>query len=193
MFKRFIAIVIVLVLFTTTLTPIANAKQIENRGQKLSQELTKTEEKEAQQLADELEYIFEEASIKDENGNLIGFQEDKLVERFGESEDLKEFMELSKVLTQEPNNILTQEPNNNGITLLSRQDDVNTCFNKKVKNEYKSVVSGAIIDEIWVAVITGAYLTAAKKLVKLGIKGTAVGIGVTLMNMLYSCTKNPYQ
>lgn len=184
MLKRFIAIVIVVALFTTTFTPIASAKQIENERQKLSQELTKTEEKEAQKLADDLEYIFEETSIKDENGNLIGFQEDKLVERFGETEDLKEFMEISRVFTQ--------EPNNNGIAVLSRQDDVNNCFNKKVKKEYKSIVTGAIIDEIWVAVITGAFVTAGKKLIKLGVKGSAVGIAATLMGMLYSCTKDPY-
>lgn len=186
LFKKFIAIALVGAFFTTTFTPFANANQIaEGYDGKVSQELTREEEVEAQRMAEDLEFIFEEASVKDEDGNLIGFQEDMLVEKFGETEEITELMEIAEVLAPE-------QDSNNGIQLFSRHDDVNKCVNKKVAKEYKSLVSGAVWDEIWGAILAGAYLEGAKKLVKAGVKGSAVTIGVTLMKIAYNCADDPY-
>lgn len=186
-FKKFITIALVGAFFTTTFTPLANANQVaEGYDGKVSQELTREGEVEAQKIAGDLEFIFEEASIKDEDGNLIGFQEDMLVGKFGETEEITELMEIAEVIAPK------QASNNGGIQLFSRHDDVNNCVNKKVAKEYKSLVTGAIFDEVWGAILAGAYLTGAKKLVKAGVKGSALTIAVTLTKIAYNCADDPY-
>ncbi|MEW5593242.1 hypothetical protein ABGT24_06750 [Peribacillus frigoritolerans] len=172
--KRFILFALVFALFTTTFTPLASAKQIDINGQNVSQT---SEEDQIKQLAEDLEFLFEEAGIRDSEGNLIGFDNDILEKKFGERPELKEFLESSAEL----------EP----VYYLARSNDaVNTCFNKRVKKEYGAIISGAIIGQIITMALNGEYLQAAKKAVGAGVKGSVYGTMATMMGYLYTCVKN---
>lgn len=187
MIKKFIAVALVGAYFTTAFTPLANAKIIaQSYEEELSQELTKEEEDKAQKLAEELEFIFEEGSVKDEYGNLIGFKEDILIERFGDTDEIKELMEISEVLTP-------AQESNTGIQLMNRHDDANKCVNKKVAKEFKDLVSGSLLNEAVGAIISGSYLLGAKKLIKLGAKGSALSIAGSLIIIAAKCANNPYK
>ncbi|TFH62636.1 hypothetical protein [Peribacillus frigoritolerans] len=175
--KRFILFALVFALFTTTFTPLASAKQIGINGQNVSQT---SEEDQIRQLAKDFEFIFEEAAIKNSEGELVGFDEGKMEERFGSGGELDEFMETSQVLAPEENNA--------GISVMSsRNDEVNACFNKKVKNGYMGIVTGAVLGEIWNLLMDGKYLEGAKKAAKAGVKGSVQGIMGTLMIYLFNC------
>lgn len=172
--KKIVSLALVFALFTATFTPLASAKQIAINGQNVSQT---SEEDQIKQLAEDLEFIFEEAGIRDSKGILIGFDNDILEKKFGERPDLEEFLNASVEL--ETAKFSTQ----------SKKDAINSCFNKRVKKEYGDIISGAVIGQVISMALDGSFWKAAKLAIKSGVKGSVYGAMATMMQYLYTCVK----
>lgn len=96
-----------LVLFTTSFSGFASAKV------KTDQESKKVEE-----LAKHLEFIFEEAALKDDNGNVIGFDANKIEEKFGPIPEIEKLKTIS---------------NPDEVTIKPMNAAVDRCVEKRLK------------------------------------------------------------
>lgn len=64
---------------------------------------------------------------------------------------------------------------------------IRKCVDKKVKNNWKSLVGAALISQAINDIVKKKYTAGAKKLIKAGAKGSAVGIAGTLATFYISC------
>jgi len=150
-----------LVLFTTSFSGFASAKV------KTDQESKKVEE-----LAKHLEFIFEEAALKDDNGNVIGFDANKIEEKFGPIPEIEKLKTIS---------------NPDEVTIKPMNAAVDRCVEKKIKSEYGDIITGAAIGAIVDYISERNYKMAAKKAIALGLRGSVVGIAIDLSILLGKC------
>lgn len=134
-------------------------------------------------MAEQLEFFFEEVATIDENGNIIGLDIDKAEERFGNSPDL----ELLKEEIEEQEDTMYPMINPDGPN--GEAIPMRNCLNTKVKNEWKSYITGAVATNILDAIMSKNYKKGAKLLIKHGVRGSIPGIVVTLGQHWYACYK----
>lgn len=128
-------------------------------------------------------FFFEEVVTMDKNGNITGIDTDKAEEKFGYSRELellKEDIEKQEY-TMQP---MINPDGPNGEALKMRN-----CLNKKIKNEWKSYITGAVATNILDAIISKNYKKGAKLLIKHGVRGSIPGIVVTLGQHWLACNK----
>ncbi|WP_339240137.1 hypothetical protein NST06_14345 [Bacillus sp. FSL P4-0322] len=157
-FKKTTFIMIALFLgFSVIASPIAAAKSNSN-------------EESVNLLAKDLKFLMETASIYEQNNQLVGFNFEKLRERFG---DTKEFT------------ILENEIKQSGIQLekssdLKTQDAKGTwgdCMIDSLKDHFGvAMIEVALTGGLWSYLEKKAYKEAAKLLLKIGIGGNVIGL-----------------
>lgn len=155
--KKIFLMTFIFSLFVSSFSPIAKAEEID--------------EKEVDELAEQLKFIYEEATIKDRNGNIINLDIKMIEEKYGSSPELDEL--------KSENKITLINKNNPSITPMNAKLD--RCIEKKIKNGLGDVLSLAAITTVIEYIKDGEYTLAAKKLIKLGVKGNAVGITAQLI------------
>lgn len=175
MFKKSFMLMIVFTLVMLQFSGIASATQA-------NVSLT-DEEKEIEELAEKLEFMFEEAIISDgEGGVTLDF--DKIEEKYGSSQDLEALK-----IEVESTDITCEVDEGDLVTTAAAKgsDAVNKCMNDKIKNNWKDFIGVAAFATAIDYAISGDYTSAAKKLVKAGVRGNVVSIAGTLAWYFSSC------
>ena len=156
------------VLFLTSFSSIANAMEANDE---------QVNDEQVAELAEKLEFIFEKATIKDKQGNVIDLDVDMIEEKFGVSPETEQLREQI---------IAFKTPTTDSISTFSAS--VDRCVENKIITGYGDLISGAIIGAIIDDIASENYLSAAKRLLKMGVRGTPIGIAGSLAGMLLTCT-----
>ncbi|KAB2335099.1 hypothetical protein [Bacillus mesophilum] len=139
-------------------------------------------EEDVEELANVLKVVYEEAVIKDEYGNTVGIDVEKLREEFG---DIEEFAGLEDEIIAS-----CQTKDSNIIQPMHHteyHDNMNKCVNEGIVDNFGPLVTGAALAGIVDAILDKQYTTAAKKIISAGFRGSVVGTGVTLATMFIGC------
>lgn len=165
-------------------------------------------EAEVTDLAEKLEFIYEEATIKDEEGRPISIDVDKVEAKYGPSSELSAIREMqearetsqnlnkdNEITTGEPFDIgLPFNPINNEKDFKNLEDPitvqteaVDNCIQDKIVDEWNATFSIAGWTTFFTWIYDGQYDKAAKKLLRVGVKGNLAGIGATIMYFYTSC------
>lgn len=191
-FRSVLSLAIAFTLFITCFSGVASANQVE--------EFT---EKEVDKLAEQLEFIYEEAVTKDENGNIIGVNIEKIEEEFGESEELEQ---LESTMQADSNNLSVSEtglitdvqsglaPSASFSVAAARKiqpypppDAFDRCITNKIVKGYGEFFTTNTITTIINYMKKGNYRSAAHKLLSVGIKGNIAGTIATLIYYFGKC------
>ena len=140
-------------------------------------------EEEVEQLAEDLEFLFEEAAIKDEHGLVIGYDFDLLEERFGSSADI----ELLKGIVNGTADCNCEVEEEQEPVFAPMDAGVDRCIEKKLKKNYGEFIKVSTYTTLVGYITSGKYKSAAKKLLDIGVKGNAVSLVGTLSYYLASC------
>lgn len=124
-----------------------------------------SEQQKVDKVAAMLKFIYEEASTKDKNGNIIDMDVNKISEKYGDTQELKQ---LKKEI------MVDQKP---------------TSYRSFNSGKFKSCITSAVADQFGVGVVTAimeggfyaymkkkAYKEAAKLLLKFAIGSNLVGL-----------------
>jgi len=171
--KNLSVLAMTFVLFFASFSSLASAEQID-------------ENKEVIELAKTLEFIFEEAAIKDELGNVIDLHIDMIEEEFGTSPELDLLIEQRDAFINQSKQIQS----NRLVAYAAADrggDAVDRCIDEKVRTGFADLVSGAFIGAVIDDIFSKNYLSAAQRLIKMGVRGTPIGIAGSLSGMLFSC------
>ncbi|WML31733.1 hypothetical protein RCG24_07735 [Neobacillus sp. OS1-32] len=169
--KTILLITFVLTLFGSSFSTIARAEEI-----------SRAEENQIQEMAEQLEFIFEDAAIKDSNGNLLTLDFKMIEDNFGSSPELEQ---LKQDMSLMQSRLI---PTKGDKSIISPMDiKVDRCIEKKIKNGIGEILSVNAIASIVTYIVDGQYKLAAKKLIKLGVKGNAIAIGAQLSYYLIKC------
>ncbi|SET49603.1 hypothetical protein SAMN05421676_105100 [Salinibacillus kushneri] len=172
--KRILVTTLTITLLAIPFSNFATAAKVQNQNNQVVEDLAK-----------ELEFIFEKAATRDKDGNIIDINVEKLENKYGPSQQLEELKELKKGLkTETEEQLKSQSPI---ASVSSGQDPVDRCIQRKIENGFADLVTGAFIGAIVDDIRNKDYIGGAKKLIKNGVKGSPVGIGVTLTSYLFTC------
>ncbi|RIN54958.1 hypothetical protein BU033_12805 [Staphylococcus simulans] len=142
------------------------------------------EEKEIEKVTQELEYYFGDSEVKDEEGNIVSYDYQKLKTKFTEEQQ----QELDKI---------EEEKRNTAGTAFRACPTQEACQN--VTDNTECVINSlnifdtlgpAALAEIVQAIQAGQYGVAGTKLVKMGVKGGAYGIAGSLAWAVGKCMAN---
>ncbi|MFG6115708.1 hypothetical protein ACGTN9_10995 [Halobacillus sp. MO56] len=153
------------------------------------------------ELAEKLEFMFEEATIKSKSGKPIQMDFKKIEEKFGKSPELNklkhEINTMNKPAKRQNEvpgkaeappflecNI--EEPQTFGIQSHT-YDPVDRCIEQKIRNNWTDFIGIAALTMAIDYITQGKYLSAAKKLVNAGVRGNAIAIAATLSWYLSYC------
>lgn len=127
-----------------------------------------------------MEFIFEEAVIRDKQGNVIDLDVNMIEEeKFGaspETELLKEQITATKNPSSTPGS----------ITIFSAS--VDRCVENKTITGYGDLITGAISGAVIDDLYDKNYMSVAQRLMKMELRGTPIGIAGSLAGMLFTCT-----
>jgi hypothetical protein len=194
----------VMALIVTSFTGIGFAKEHFKNQDKEIGKLTKQQEKEIEKLAKELEFIWGQASIKDELGNIVDFDLEMIQNEFGNNYDLtmlKELTDENDFIIENPRNkdinkissfVIFEPKSSLAITKSLANDNINNCVNEAIYNEYKVYFSSAGIATIVQALFDGNFKFVASKIIKLGVKTNAVGLVAWLAYVRIICQDGKY-
>ncbi|MFN2747258.1 hypothetical protein ACINLE_18930 [Bacillus sp. z60-18] len=155
--KILISFLAFLLIFSVVGSPVSSAKSNSN-------------DQEIESLAEDLEFLMEEASIYDSNNKLVGFNFDKLTERFGEIEELQILEKEIKEGTCEPKE--TSE-----FQVLAAKGTWGDCMIDALKDHFGvALIEVALTGGLWTYLEQKAYKEAAKLLLKIGIGGNVIGL-----------------
>lgn len=152
------------------------------------EEYTDTEK----ELADELEFMFEEAIIQDSQGNPIGLNVEKIEARYGEVpvelQELQNEINKFKQLESQKSNEFTIMINPSGPPEFGgKPDRIRACMSKSVKNEWDVLISGSALGTFYGYIKGKNFIQAAKLMGKYGVKGTTLGIAGSLSAQYFKC------
>lgn len=167
---KLLSLVSVFTLIVSFMTPsIAGAQQAINQEKKITE------------LAEALEFIAEEGTIYDQNGQIAGFDLVKFEKEYGyipeEIEIMNSNLEGLNNLNNKPDNIIT--PMNS--------DNVNQCVRDEIASSYGVIISGEIVGTIIEAWRASNYTKVASEIIKAGAKGSVFGIAATVYGTLFYC------
>lgn len=147
----------------------------------------KTKEDEVNKLAKELEVIFEQASVY-QGETLVGFDKQTIIDKIegdNKQEIIHEFE--SKDLFVDKNNInngaIMSKVSKKASVVQKRRNYYNKCIGNKLNGSYGPTAATAVFSYIY----NKQYKMAAKKLIKLGIKGSVPGLIGNLAYIQISC------
>lgn len=165
-------------------------------------ELTPEEEKKVDELAKDLEFISEETAIRDEDGDIIGFDQETLEKEYKDNPEYEAIKnELENVVLVECDDEYIDEDidEGGGFSTLAKSKKENpkwraasnSCIKSQLKANYGLWAFTGLATGVIDAMNRGAYKTAATKMVKsaikLGIKANAVGIAINLLYIVGHC------
>lgn len=149
------------------------------------------EEKKAVELAEKLEFIFEEAAVKNSSGEIVDVDIEKIEEKYGKNQDLEA---IKSTLQQNESLTPTKNKNVSKTDKLSRASSsvilpyaTNKCFREEMTAYANGFIPSTVIGTIYGHLYDGEYLSAARKLLKSGAKGSLVGVAGQLTTVLYKC------
>ena len=158
-------------------------------------------DEDVEELANVLEAIFEESVVYSDDGNFFGLDQDVLNDKVLNTEYaeiIDEFEEqdliVDKSLTVIPNNreklIIDKNFDEDVFTInVKRKENPkwtaarDKCFYAKMKDAY----GPAAFTAIYTYLKNKDWTNAAKRLLKLGVKGSVPGLAATLMWSIASC------
>lgn len=168
--KSIIFLSILFLLSVGIVTPVAQA-----------QVMTK-ENEQVEQLADDLEFLMEEAAIYDSHGNLINFDFEKLEAKFGL---LPEFELLEEEINTSLNSYNSASYE---VMAMAKNHSWKSCMWDALKDHFGvTMVNLAINGGLWKYVEKKAYKEAARLLIKIGIGGNVVGLSAILIYYSAKC------
>lgn len=145
---------IMTIIFTLLLVPISFTHTVEATYEPSQQEID--------QLAKELEFMFEEAAYKNSNGDFVDFNFKLLKEKYGSDDQV--ILELEELV--KPNSSVIQ----------ARTAAVDRCIERKIKAAYKEYFSITAMVTIVNYIKEKNYKSAAERILKVGVRGNIVGI-----------------
>lgn len=171
--KKGLVSIMVLILVLSTFSSYASAQVV--------QESYEPTEEEINELAQQLEDLYTNGLIFDDNGLVIGYDFVYLEETFG--------------LTKEeliPTSSIDEGLINCGFfstfaSAVPNKDKINQCINNKIKENFGEVFSVATISSILGLIWDGLFAEAAAKILKFVAKGNAVSIAGQLLYWHGSC------
>lgn len=174
-FFKAITSFLVLTLVMSALSPTIMAQ---------SNTMPEADEKEVQELAEALEFVFEQAMLKDEFGETVGVDFEKIEEKYGSNAELTN---LVNAIEEEKNAEATNETGE--ITITPYTAAVDACIERKVKDYFtaEDFIPTSIISTVIALIGEKNYTGAAMKLIKAGFKGNAAAIGATLASFFFTC------
>jgi hypothetical protein len=184
-FKSILVVLLIFTLFTTGFSSVAGAKGI-----------SKKEAKQIELLADQLEFIFEDAAIKDNNGEIISFDIEMIEQKFGTSPELEELkVQIKKSEELKQKEIMFETSSKDTMMpmmpmMMAASSDssaVDRCIEAKIKASYKEILSVGAFGTFYSYLWAGEYKLAASKLIKIGVKGSVYGIATELAYYFLTC------
>lgn len=174
-FKNGFVMVLAFTLFITTFTGFAKAQEIE-----------KSEEELIDEMAAYLEHITEDAIIFDKLGNPIGIDIDLIEGNYGINQELRDFKR--EILAD--GGLVAKRPGVGTGPVVTPMGDpkIDACINKKIKTAYKEYLSVAAISTVFTYIFQKNYKAAAKKIIKMGVRGNLVSIAAQLAYYSFYCT-----
>ncbi|MED1865836.1 hypothetical protein P4V41_20505 [Fictibacillus nanhaiensis] len=167
---KFLKIILVMsltmTLFVSTSAGLASASTI----------TIEEEQVQVEDLAEKLEYLFEEAALTDISGNVIGFDFEKVEEKYGTSPELEQ---LKLEMTAKPQVVDKNGPQKSAA--------VDRCINKKIKNNIGEFLTLQFISTVVTYIVEKKYEKAAKKLIAAGVRGNAISLAVQLGYYYTTC------
>ncbi|MFJ8519002.1 hypothetical protein [Lysinibacillus xylanilyticus] len=156
---------IMTIIFTLLLAPISFTHPVEAAYEPSQQEID--------QLAQELEFMFEEAAYKNSNGDFVDFNFELLKEKYGSDDQV--ILELEELV--KPNSSVIQ----------ARTAAVDRCIERKIKAAYKEYFSVTAMVTIVNYIKEKNYKSASERILKAGVRGNIVGIMAQITYWLVTC------
>ncbi|AWG44735.1 hypothetical protein [Priestia filamentosa] len=149
--------------------------------------MSKSEENEqVDELAEDLEFLMEEAAIYDSENNVVGFHFDKLEDRFGEVEELK--MLQQEIESSSCELVETTTTETNSVQPLAAKKTWKGCMIDSLKDHFGvAIIEVAMTGGLWAYLEQKAYKEAAKLLIKIGVGGNVIGLAAFLTYYSAKC------
>lgn len=129
---------------------------------------------EVEELADALEYMVDEVANRDQTGDLISIDIDKIESMFADNPEMQKVFAEARL-----------ECENDDMQLQGPALD--NCLMKKIQNGWKDAIGIGAIATAIDYMTQGKYIPAAKKLITAGIRGNAITVAATLTYWLGAC------
>ncbi|MCE7792744.1 hypothetical protein K8O68_09985 [Salipaludibacillus sp. CUR1] len=174
-FLKILAVGLVMVFIFNTIAPLG---------------VSAKEHSDAKEVAEQLEFIFEEAAIKDVNGKIIGLDIDMIEEKYGTSTELDQLkQEMNAIGMNQDRQLIEQSQQENLIMpnmLIIDFDEA--CM----RSEFNSFIADYSINfafsTFYQYMLDKEYYKAAKRLIKAGVKGSPWAIAASLTQMAWKCS-----
>ncbi|CAM4197713.1 MULTISPECIES: hypothetical protein [Bacillus] len=165
--RNIVSMALVLALFTTSFAGISKAQEINSEEEKLVQE-----------VAAQLKFVVEEAAIKDKHGRVVDIDIDMIENKYGKTEELEQLrQEIQRVNT----------PPGYEDPFKQETEAVDNCIERKLIANYKEFLSVGFIGSIIANITNKEYELAARKMIRLGVKGNLIGLAGQLAWYLGTC------
>lgn len=132
---------------------------------------TEFDEQQVQELAEALEFVFEQAIVVNEFGQTVGLDFEKIEGKYGISPYLAK---VEKAIEESKNEVVT----------TTRTAAVDRCLNNYFTAE--DFLPTTVINSI-ALILEKNYTSAALKIIKAGVKGNVAGITVSLVPFFFTC------
>ncbi|APC46847.1 hypothetical protein [Virgibacillus halodenitrificans] len=138
------------------------------------------------ELAEELEFMFDEAMVKDAEGNPVGLDYEKIEARYGEvPEELKVLENEIGIANNTGEQVIV--PMINPSDPGGKADSIRKCMRENVLSDWGMILGGAAAGQFYAYLESGSFIKAAKLMIKYGAKGSAWGIAGSLTAQYVSC------
>ncbi|KFM99505.1 hypothetical protein D0U04_25035 [Bacillus clarus] len=165
--RNIVSMALVFALFATSFTGISKAQEINSEEKKLVQE-----------VAAQLKFVVEEAAIKDKHGRIVDLDIDMIANKYGSSEELEQLRQEIKRANTPPG---YEDP------FKQETEAVDNCMERKLIANYKKILSVSFLGSIVANIVDKQYELAARKMIKLGVKGNLASLAAQLAWYLGSC------
>ena len=143
------------------------------------------EKEQVKELAEALEFIFEDAAVKDQNGDIVFFDIEMIEGKYG---DYPGYKDLKSKLEVKNNNNLNKSSEINVVAprMIIPPTDL-TCIQEEMNNWANGFIPSTVIGTIYGYMYDGEYTKAARKLIRSGVKGSVVGVATQLSIVWWRC------
>lgn len=168
--KKILTLSLIITLFGTSFSSIVTAEETEF--------ISPEEAIEIEQMAEQLQFIFEEATTIDRFG--VAQLDFQMIETEYGSTDLLTYFKQELVGDRLRSTSGLHPINPDGVAL-------DRCINKKIVNAYKEVLTVLTTGTIITYITSRQYMKAASLLIKIGIRGNITGIAAQLSYYFFTC------
>lgn len=163
--RNIVSMALVLALFATSFAGISKAQEINSEEEKLVQE-----------VAVQLKFVMEEAADKDKHGRVVDI--DMIENKYGKTEELEQLrQEIQRVNT----------PPGYEDPFEQETEAVDRCIERKIVANFTEFLSVGFLGSIIANITNKEYELAARKMIKLGVKGNLVSLAGQLAWYFGTC------